>query len=396
MRKSPDAYITISQSLPILRGWAIVWIVAYHLMGNTKGYLVLNETLFALSEGGIKNIVDAALALFISAGNTGVNIFLVNSGFGLTASWWKRYGSQGIDTIPLGDFWRRRVFKIFPLFWVAVTLSILLYFLNSDWAPFGQEIWDQGILSVLGALFTTLSTLRNFIPDYYYFLNGAWWYVGLSLQLYIVFPLLIKLGSRWGWLKLLTYSLLFSLAYRAVFSLIPIGSAWTVVSFAFFPARLFDFTFGIYLAQSFLSQAGSHSRSSHHWLQNLLFKPQFLAVNFSCFLLGLIFRWLDHPILNIFPEPMITLGLFCGLVCLSQHQPQRLSHLAQTVGRYSYGIYLTHMNIYLILWPIATALVPSYWPRLVAVTIACCVIGAGFELSYIWMQGRSLKPRRLS
>ena len=121
-----DAYSRISQSLPILRAWAIVWIVAYHLMGNTKGYLMWEEAVQTVSKGGLKNVVEFGLDLFISAGSTGVNVFLIISGFGLTASWWKRYGSWGVVQMPLMTFWKKRVFRIIPHFWAAVVIATLL------------------------------------------------------------------------------------------------------------------------------------------------------------------------------------------------------------------------------------------------------------------------------
>ena len=284
MSRPPRSYDTISQSLPVLRGWAIVWIVAYHLMGNTRGYLDWDEAIATLSQGELKNIIDTALVLFVSAGSTGVNVFLIISGFGLTASWWQKYGSRGVENMPLPTFWRKRVFKIFPLFWTAVAIATLLHWINPTWAPFGQNIWQAGGLSPLWALLATVSTLRNFIPDYYYFLNGAWWYVGLSVQLYFVFPWLIQFGCRWGWLKLLIASLLFSLTYRAVFLLLPIESFGTVIPLAFFPSRLFEFTVGIYLAMTFLKPAPDlQPHQGRRWVKNLLLKPQFIPLSFCLF-----------------------------------------------------------------------------------------------------------------
>ncbi len=392
MSRSPTAYDTISQSLPVLRGWAIVWIVAYHLMGSTRGYLDGSEAIATLSLGGLKNILDAGLTLFISAGSTGVNVFLVISGFGLTASWWKKYGSRGIKTIPLPTFWRKRVFRIFPLFWTAIAIATLLYWMNPDWAPYGRTVWQAGGLTPLWALLTTASTLRNLIPDHYYFLNGAWWYVGLSVQLYVIFPWLIRFGCRWGGFKLLIASLLFSLTYRAVFLLFPLEdfggsfgeSVGSVIPLAFFPSRLFEFTFGIYLAMTFLEPAtdAQPQKSRRNWLKNLLLKPQFVPLSLGLFLMGLSFKWLPYPALSIFAEALIGVGLFCGLVGLSQIRIWRLDRLSQTIGQYSYGVYLIHMNLYLVLWPVATVWVPSYWLRFVLVLIACCTIGIGFDAGF--------------
>ena len=377
-------YERISQSLSILRAWAIVWIVAYHLLGNTRGYLNLEEVTALATQGGLKNIIDAALALFISAGSTGVNVFLIISGFGLTASWWKKYGSSGIEQIPRREFWKKRVFRILPPFWTAVAIATLLYFINPTWVPFGQDIWQQGTRAPLFALLATFTTLRNFITDYYYFLNGAWWYVGLSLQLYLIFPWLIRLGCRWGWLKLLLSSLLFSLSYRAVFLLSLPESSGTLIPLAFFPSRLFEFTFGIYLAVMFLSPE-RHSQQHRQYqakLKGLLLKPQFIPLNIGLFIVGFICKSLPSPALNIFAEAMIGVSLFGGLVNLSQIKSLRLTRLSRIAGKHSYGIYLTHMNMYLMLWPLATALIPSYWPRFAIVLIATCLIGIGFDAGF--------------
>ena len=381
---SQNAYSRISKSLPILRGWAILWIVAYHLMGNTRGYLVLEDAVSTLSKGGVKNTVESLLELFIAAGSTGVNVFLIISGFGLTASWWKKYGSRGATEIPLMTFWKRRFARIFPPFWVAVAIATILYFINPAWAPFGQDVWQAGGLSPFFAILTTLSTLRNFIPDHYYFLNGAWWYIGLSIQLYLVFPWLIRFGQRYGWRKLLIGSLLFSLAYRAVFCLLFFDDS--LIPLAFFPSRLFEFTLGIYLAITTLQTPKTNDGSKlDYWLQTLLPMPQFVPLSLSLFLVGLSFEWLSYSALHIFSEAIIGIGLFYSFLGLSQLvaklEKLRAGQLSRTLGKYSYGIYLTHMNVYLVLWPMA-GWIPSYWLRFLLVAIACCAMGIAFEIGF--------------
>lgn len=398
MTRASHPYATISHSLPMLRGLAIIWITAYHLLGNTQGYLSGPEAIAALSQGGLQPLVDTGLKLLVGSGKVGVNVFLVISGFGLTSSWWKKYGSRGVSSLPLAEFWQKRVFRILPLFWTSVALSGLLYWLSPDWAPFGQQVWEQGHVAVLAAVLTTVSTLRNFIPDYYYFLNGAWWYVGLSLQLYLVFPWLIKAGQSWGWLRLLTSALLFSLSYRTAIALSPVEGLWSTIFLACLPARLFEFVLGMYLARTLIEprQAEKPSRSGYDWLQRLLEDPLFLPVNLGCLALGLAFRWSASPLLQVFDDSLIAVGLFCGLVCLSQLKlPSVMESLFKLTGQYSYGIYLTHMNIYLALWPMASQLVPSYWPRFVLVTALSCIVGAGFEASYGWIQG-TLRRRRMA
>lgn len=376
MGRPHHPYTAVSRSLPILRGWAIVWIVMYHLLGNTKGYAAFSET--PLWQGGFS--IESLLQLAIAAGESGVSIFLVISGFGLTASWWKRYGSQPDRRLPLADFWRKRIWRIFPLFWAAIALSTVLYLCNSTWAPFGQGLWNQPLTTRIGAFLATITTARNIIPDYYYFLNGAWWYVGLALQLYLIFPYLIRLGQRWGGSRLLAGSCLISLVYRTVCALAPLSDLWTIIAFDLFPARLFEFSLGIYLAITLLT-----SDRCDRWLYSLLFTLQGLTINLSCFVTGVIFKWSNYWLLHIFDELLIAVGLFGACIYLAQFSGVTMGP-AKTAGHYSYGIYLTHMNIYLALWPLASAIVPSYWPRFFIVTLACCCIGAGFESLFSWLQ----------
>ncbi len=393
MGHAQNPYTAISRSLPILRGWAIVWIVMYHLLGNTKDYRP--DIMLSLSQGRVKALSESALELFIAAGDTGVSIFLIISGFGLTASWWKHHGRQGIGTISLLEFWRKRVFRIFPLFWTSIALATVLYLIHPAWAPFGGGIWEQGSMAVLGAFLATITTVRNLMPDYYYFLNGAWWYVGLALQLYLIFPGLIGLGQRWGWSTLLMRSLGVSLIYRGICVLAPLDNVWRSLAFDLFPARLFEFTLGIYIAISALQsvdEAPWKRGVGDRGLMALLFQPRFLGINLFCFLAGLACKWSDYGILRILDDGLIALGLFCGLVCLSQFKLLSLGSLAKVTGQYSYGIYLTHMNIYLVLWPLTVDLLPSYWPRFLLVTLLCCVIGAGFEVGYGWLQGHLSTP----
>ena len=126
-------------------------------------------------------------------------------------------------------------------------------------------------------------------------------------------------------------------------------------------------------------------------------KAAVYTAQFLPFLIGLSFKWSPYPVLNIFAEALIGVGLFCGLVGLSQLKGLRLGGLSQTIGKYSYGVYLIHMNLNLVIWPIAIAWVPSYWPRFALVLIACCAIGIGFDAGFTACSqaiGTRLRPQK--
>ncbi len=196
--------------------------------------------------------------------------FLIASGFGLAASWWR--SNYTINSTSLITFWRRRLLRILPLYWLAHILALIIAWIQPDWVPFGQDILQSGFRAIEALLFS-LTTLRNFVSTYFYFLNPTWWYIGLSVQLYLIFPLLILIGKRWGWSFLLFASLFISLIYRILILYFPginLGAKELMLG-AMFPARLFEFVFGIVLAISILEINNQDINNIRLWQLNLLF-----------------------------------------------------------------------------------------------------------------------------
>ena len=385
-------YDNISRSLPAVRSLAILWIVAYHVMGYTRGYLSIEDAIATLAEGNIGDILRTGLDLFISAGDAGVNIFLIISGFGLTTSWWNNYGRQGLERIPLQTFWKKRALRILPRYWSVVAIAFTLFLIYPAGFPFAVHAWHSGGLTPVWALLTTVFTARNLSPHHYYFLNPAWWYVGLSLQLYLIFPLLIWLGCRQGWCKLLIATFLFSMAYRLV--CIPLESDWKIVALGVLPSRLFEFVFGMCLSITSLELTDNlngrkrdYRKRDSHWAHPLLLNSRSVSAGFSLFFVGYIFKWLHYPALSIFEDALIGVGSFCGFVGLSYLGLSTLKKLKfnqcfNKMATDSYAVYLTHMVLYPVLWPVVAALVPAYWICFVLVILACFGLGIAFELCF--------------
>ena len=108
-------------------------------------------------------------------GEHGVELFLVASGFGLA---WGLLARQGSRPLDLKEFYLRRAGRIYPLWWGAHLAFMALWFLTG----FGLSMADPATyLSFAGIRVT---------PGLIYYFAPAWWYVGLLLQLYLVFPIL--------------------------------------------------------------------------------------------------------------------------------------------------------------------------------------------------------------
>jgi peptidoglycan/LPS O-acetylase OafA/YrhL len=94
----------------------------------------------------------------------GVDIFLLISGFAVTASARRR---------SLGDFFRRRFLRIFPAYWFAIAL-----FVGLDWWCKGvAHSWHSVLLHALG--------LHAFGPEFdFWDINMSFWFLALLVPMY--------------------------------------------------------------------------------------------------------------------------------------------------------------------------------------------------------------------
>lgn len=122
----------------------------------------------------------------LSAG-TGVSLFLVLSGFSITASWSAR---RDRGAFPVRAFWVRRFFRLYPTFWASAVLSSALLVVAYGWPRVrdrdrewlylldGQiPVWVQ----VLG--YATVVT-ANIVPLAHF---GRAWSLALEEQLYALY-----------------------------------------------------------------------------------------------------------------------------------------------------------------------------------------------------------------
>ena len=167
-----------------------------------------------------------------SEGPLGVGVFILFSGFGLTYSLVKRGGFETSWAI----WYRRRLTRLFPVYWLAH-----LVFLVSPFAVLNDPIDYRFLLSLLGERVYPVDKM------FFYFVP-AWWFLGLLIQLYIVFPLLFKLMQRLGWLKYLGLCILLSAGTRYVLTFVVEANGYYAMG-AFFVCRLWEFAAGMALGK---------------------------------------------------------------------------------------------------------------------------------------------------
>jgi len=324
-----------------LKGFAFLWVLLNHVVERLAGGSFANNPTFdwpsletrlaQFAPVGGAGPLDWPLTVvrdFGWFGDVGVTLFVIASGFGLT------YGAlvkgQALD---VRTFYRRRGFRIFPLWWGAHVLFL----------PFGLL---TGTLSTADwRFYADLAGLR-FLPGMFYYFSPAWWYFGLILQLYLVFPLLWSCLRRYGATALLCAGCGLGFVALALGPLLFHSTyldAWQ--RGAFFVTRLPEFVTGMVLAQLWFAQparAAALFRAPAVWLGAVIVCAAGAALSFS--LPGMVVAPL-----------MLGAGSFGALFPLVARGGERDDAL-QWVGRKSYPLYLTHHPFVLVFVPASGAI----------------------------------------
>jgi len=141
-----------------LKGMAILMVVLSHI-----GYFLVTDTRFLWP-------------LSIMAG-VGVNLFLFLSGFGLTVSQMKK-------DLKIGEFYKKRLLKLFQPLWLVLIVFFGLNFIFSG----PVYSWDYIVKAFLG-IFTH--------ADLYQDINSPLWYFTFILGYYFLYPLVFSKKVPW-------------------------------------------------------------------------------------------------------------------------------------------------------------------------------------------------------
>ncbi|MBW9122392.1 acyltransferase [Microbacterium trichothecenolyticum] len=165
----------------------------------------------------------------ISSGMIGVSLFYILSGF--VMAWTDRES----DTAWL--FYRRRFARIYPVYFVAVTVAIAFAVVGGRFEPVDL------------AAYTLLQSWFPF-DEVYFAANAVFWSLSCEVFFYLVFPALRKLTRRldhMGLWRLGIAAVAVSFAVATVASFFPQSQflGWAVIVFP--PSRLPEFVLGVIL-----------------------------------------------------------------------------------------------------------------------------------------------------
>ncbi len=320
--------------LDVVRAVALLWIVFNHcveqlvggaFLGNpTADWPPFGERVAQLLSpvGHGWSILGVALRDLAWLGDEGVGVFIVVSGLGLA------WGVQGAATaFDVRDFLRRRLMRTLPSWWtahIAIGLPTLLL---------GGVSFSILVLSAVGI---------RFLPSTMYAIVPAWWFIGLLLQLYAVFPLLWLAVERFGAGRMFAAAAVIGFAARAL-GLFAAGSYMDEFSRgSIFVTRLPEFAFGVALA---VWCTGDPRR-----LTALVRSPLVIASAAAAFLAG------NAAALTLGGEivaPLLTSA--GGFVLIAAAAADVRTPALRWIGQHSLSLYLVHQAAIVALVPLHAA-----------------------------------------
>lgn len=359
------------RSVDAWRGIACLMIVVFH---QTTLLTRWGQDQTFMATAGLATKIFLGVAALM---NLGVPMFFVISGYCVTASADNLRGEGG----DLKTFFWRRFHRIFPPYWAAVGLLLLLYVVSSR---FGHPLYDgrldptnvPGKLTAwnwLGTLTLTEGWRHHLIGGESRWLLTPAWSLGYEEQFYAVTGLMLGFVSRrfFSGLAVVTAGVVVvAIVSAGALGGIFLDGSWVLFALgvlAYYwatlkqPSRMQRITLGVTLA------------SGAAVLGVLAGLPFFLACLFAGVLIGLR-RFDDRLVRSRVVRPLLW------------------------VGKISYSLYLTHVLVVVTIHELVVPQIRSTWPAgVVTAIVTSLAIGVSIGLAWLFhtcVERRSLAPSR--
>ncbi|WP_421760400.1 acyltransferase family protein [Devosia sp.] len=192
--------------------------------------VLLHHLMQRLNADGPLDPILRGLKVFSHIGTFGVAMFFVLSGFLLARPFWEAL-DEGRPLPSLRVYALRRVARIVPGFWLAMTVTFLLS-VTVFAVPFDGQLllrFASGMLLVADWHWVTLFPVE---------INGPLWSISFEATSYVLMPLGFMLlfaltcvtgrgwGARLGWVAVLALTLAAHLAFKAWFPMDELRRGW--------------------------------------------------------------------------------------------------------------------------------------------------------------------------
>jgi peptidoglycan/LPS O-acetylase OafA/YrhL len=309
-----------------LRGVAALWVLIGHMMILTGFRLPL-----------------------IGKPDLGVDLFILLSGFLMMYQYRLRAGSEDWDAPGTwAAFWTRRFFRLAPLFYVTLAAALIagpsIYadrvaidsFLGQALQP-AERYTDASLTNIV----MHLTFMFGLLPEYAFRTPLPDWSLGLEMQFYLLFPFLILLGRRIGWIP----AALVAAGGGVAIALLAGAAGLDYPMPSFLPLKL-----QLFLAGMLIAADPGESRARLWWRLG------------AAMLLAAIPIGGDQDLLHFAVRELLVFGFFALVHWRSLWVIGWVSRLLGSrpfywLGELSYGTYLIHL---LILQPVAAAVIAQF------------------------------------
>src|SRR2546421_11336751 len=325
--------------IDIAKGLAILFVVYFHFFRTVFEHYQLPPNDWSSALAGAMSILRSAWWQISGLGFHAVGAFIILSGWTLVQSTMVRAES---GQVAWGKWYIARFTRLYPMYWVAH-----LVYLISPFVARLEPVDERIVLSLLGLRFINIE--MNFM-----YLNAAWWYFAMLIQLYLIFPLLFWAARKFGaWIFLITACALGFFVRYLLLDVYPVHGLWTLGGFAV--CRLPEFALGMSLGMwharpvpsersesngsTRLRDATARQASRAEWL--LLRGPGLVA---GLILYPLAVKLYDNGIAYVFCDFGTGPCCFLAIVGIGG-LISRIGGLARNlclVGMYFYGLYFIH------------------------------------------------------
>jgi peptidoglycan/LPS O-acetylase OafA/YrhL len=162
-------------------------------------------------------------------GTIGVWLFVFASGCSLAAS-----NTEFSSLSEVKGFYKKRFIRIYPAYWVSLLFSIFIF------------SWIMPTITATD-LIKWFSGFQVYLANYWYEqgkINVTYWFIGLILSLYLLYPLLLYAIKKHANISLVSFFFISMASRWLLYDIFPLFSGgWS----AFPLCRLFNFGLGIYL-----------------------------------------------------------------------------------------------------------------------------------------------------
>ena len=321
----------------------------------------------------------------VSGGFLGVDIFFVISGFLITTLLIREQRTGG--RIDLRAFWTRRARRLVPALVTVVATSIVV-----AWLVDGDLLVGIGRQTIGAATFSTNWVELGASTDYFDatspLLFNTFWSLAIEEQFYLLWPIVIVglVRARVRVAPAAVFTLVAAGGSAALMSVLSASGASATRVYYGTDTHLFGMMLGASLAFAFAAPVAILASRRWHRLRLWVGFVGMAAVLALIFGLGHASSFTYHG--------GIALASVCSvlMVVALPGGPTSFTRLLQIrplvwVGERSYGIYLWHWPVFLIVSELLPAPAPGVPPTLLTVLSVLAATAILSEVSYRWIEG---------